>query len=156
MTGNPMCLYQSSPTWPRPGSTSAASCAPVAATTATTRIISASTTSWTSTRAPAAPSPSISSRRTPTPKLDNRVSLDDPRLRASLREIHARGHEIGFHPGYNTYRHPEAMARSVATLRRVLEEEGIDQPQLGGRQHYLRWETHTTARLPLGRQRPGL
>ena len=81
------------------------------------------------------------------PKLDNRVSLDDPRLRALLREIHARGHEIGLHPGYNTYQHPEAMTRSVQTLRRVLEEEGIDQPQLGGRQHYLRWQTPTTARL---------
>ena len=81
------------------------------------------------------------------PRLDNRVSLDDPRLRALLREIHARGHEIGIHPGYQTYRHPEALARSVATLRRVLAEEGIDQPQLGGRQHFLRWETPTTARL---------
>ncbi|WP_201220474.1 polysaccharide deacetylase family protein, partial [Halochromatium roseum] len=81
------------------------------------------------------------------PKLDNRVSLDDPRLRALLRQIHARGHEIGLHPGYNSYRHPEAMTRSVQTLRRVLDEEGIDQPQLGGRQHYLRWETPTTARL---------
>lgn len=81
------------------------------------------------------------------PKLDNRASLDEPRMRALLRTIHTRGHEIGLHPGYNTYKHPEAMARSVATLRRVLEEEDIDQPILGGRQHYLRWETPTTARL---------
>ena len=81
------------------------------------------------------------------PRLDNRVSLDDPRLRALLREIHARGHAIGIHPGYHTYRHPAALARSVATLRRVLAAEGIDQPQPGGRQHFLRWETPTTARL---------
>lgn len=81
------------------------------------------------------------------PRLDNRVSLDDPRMRALLRDIHARGHEIGLHPGYNTYKHPEALARSVATLRRLLDAEGIDQPQLGGRQHYLRWEMPTTARL---------
>ena len=51
-----------------------------------------------------------------------RVSLDDPRLRALLREIHARGHEIGIHPGYHTYRHPEALARPVATRHRVLVE----------------------------------
>lgn len=80
-------------------------------------------------------------------RLDNRVSLDDPRMRSLLREIHARGHEIGVHPGYHTYRHPEAMARSVTKLRQVLAEEGIEQPQLGGRQHFLRWETPTTARL---------
>jgi len=68
-------------------------------------------------------------------------------MRDLLRDIHARGYEIGIHPGYNTYCHPEAMARSVTTLRRVLDEEGIRQPLLGGRQHYLRWETPTTARL---------
>jgi hypothetical protein len=39
------------------------------------------------------------------------------------------------------------MTRSVQTLRRVLYVEGIDQPSLGGRQHFLRWETPTTARL---------
>ena len=81
------------------------------------------------------------------PRLDNRVSLDAPRMRALLREIHARGHEIGIHPGYNSYQHPEAMERSVETLRRVLVEEGIAQPLLGGRQHYLRWATPLTARL---------
>ncbi|AGA88901.1 hypothetical protein Thimo_0024 [Thioflavicoccus mobilis 8321] len=80
-------------------------------------------------------------------RLDNPVTLDDPRMRTLLREIHARGHEIGIHPGYNTYKDSEAMARSVATLRRVLDEERIDQPVLGGRQHYLRWETPTTACL---------
>ncbi|KAA6184865.1 hypothetical protein F2Q65_11000 [Thiohalocapsa marina] len=81
------------------------------------------------------------------PRLDNRASLDDPRMRVLLREIHTRGHEIGIHPGYNTYRHPETMKQSVATLRRVLDEERIQQPILGGRQHYLRWETPTTAAL---------
>ncbi|MFP4280976.1 MAG: polysaccharide deacetylase family protein [Halochromatium sp.] len=81
------------------------------------------------------------------PRLDNRTSLDQPQMRALLREIHARGHENGLHPGYNTYRHPDTFARSADTLRRVLDAEGIDQPQLGGRQHFLRWETPTTARL---------
>ncbi|MHA7816754.1 MAG: polysaccharide deacetylase family protein [Pseudohaliea sp.] len=80
-------------------------------------------------------------------RLDTHTSLDDPRMRALLREIHLRGHEIGCHPGYNTFRHPEAMAYSVATLRRVLREEGIEQPVLGARQHFLRWETPRTARL---------
>lgn len=75
------------------------------------------------------------------------MSLDDPRMRDLLREIHTSGHEIGFHLGYNTYRHPEAMACLLASLRRELGEEGISQPLLGGRQHFLRWETPTTARL---------
>jgi hypothetical protein len=81
------------------------------------------------------------------PIFDSRFDLDQPRMRALLRDIHTRGHEIGLHPGYNTYCHPDAMARSIATLRRVLEEEEIDQAQLGGRQHLLRWESATTPRL---------
>jgi hypothetical protein len=80
-------------------------------------------------------------------RLDNRVNLDDPRMRDLLRAIHAHGHEIGIHPGHYTFRHPKAMARSVAHLRLVLDEEGVAQPLLGGRQHFLRWETLTTARL---------
>lgn len=66
------------------------------------------------------------------------MGLDDRRMRDLLREIHACGHEIGIHPGYNTYRHPEVMVRSVSTLRRVLDEEGTVQSLLGGRLHNLR------------------
>ena len=40
-----------------------------------------------------------------------------------------------------------AMARAVARLKAVMEEEGINQALLGGRQHFLRWQTPTTARL---------
>lgn len=80
-------------------------------------------------------------------RLDNDFGLQSPRMRELLRHIHTRGHEIGVHPGYNTYRNPDAMGRTVDTMRRVLDEEGIRQPQLGGRQHFLRWETPTTARL---------
>lgn len=81
------------------------------------------------------------------PRYDQSTSLDDPRMRDLLRRIHGRGHEIGVHPGYHSHTDPAVMARSIATLRRVLEEEDIVQPQLGGRQHFLRWETPTTARL---------
>lgn len=81
------------------------------------------------------------------PLLDNRVSLDEPRMRVLLRSIHERGHEIGFHPGYNSYKHNKAFTKSLQILRRVMDEEDIDQSILGGRQHFLRWETPTTACL---------
>ena len=79
--------------------------------------------------------------------MDNAPGLHEPRMRTLLRSIHARGHLIGFHPGYNTYRHPAAFAQSIAILRRVMDEEGIRQDAIGGRQHYLRWDVGTTARL---------
>jgi hypothetical protein len=81
-------------------------------------------------------------------KIDgNVVHLNEPRMGSLLRSIHARNHEIGIHPGYNTYKHPETFARSVNTLRRVMEEQGIRQNMLGGRQHYLRWQASTTPGL---------
>lgn len=81
------------------------------------------------------------------PEMDNDGDLDDPRMRAMLRIIHSRGHEIGIHPGFNTYKHPAAFARSVDKLRGVLEQESIRQDVLGGRQHYLRWDAMTTPQL---------
>ena len=81
------------------------------------------------------------------PRLDGQPRLHDVRVRKLMREIHARGHEIGIHPGYNTYRHPKNMVRSVRRLREALDDAGIAQTQMGGRQHFLRWETPTTARL---------
>jgi hypothetical protein len=79
--------------------------------------------------------------------MDNAPSLDDQRMRALLRTVHARGHLIGIHPGYNTYRHPDAFARSAAAMRRAIDREGIRQDELGGRQHYLRWDARTTPQL---------
>jgi len=80
-------------------------------------------------------------------RFDRSAGLDEPRMRSLIRSIHRAGHEIGIHPGYNTYRHPNEFARSVATLRSAMLEEEIVQPELGGRQHYLRWQTPTTAQL---------
>jgi hypothetical protein len=81
------------------------------------------------------------------PNLDGQTRLNDSRVRKLMCEIHARGHEIGIHPGYNTYRHPDNMAKSVQRMREMLDDAGIIQTQMGGRQHFLRWETPTTARL---------
>jgi hypothetical protein len=77
-------------------------------------------------------------------RFEQPISLDDPRMRTLLRQIAGRGHEAGIHPGYSTYRHPEALSQSVDTLRRTLAEAGIRQDVMGGRQHYLRWDTSVT------------
>ncbi|MCS0613316.1 polysaccharide deacetylase family protein [Massilia kyonggiensis] len=79
--------------------------------------------------------------------MDNAPGIDHMRMRELLRTVHARGHLIGIHPGYNTYRHPDAFARSAAALRRAIHQEGIRQDELGGRQHYLRWDVRNTPQL---------
>ncbi len=61
-------------------------------------------------------------------------------IRSLLREVHRRGHKIGLHPSYNTYRDSWALKREADTLKRVCSEEGVLQEEWGARMHYLRWK----------------
>jgi len=69
---------------------------------------------------------------------------EHPAIRELMRRIHARGHEIGLHPSYNTYQTPVAIVAEANRLRRICAEEGIEQAEWGGRMHYLRWEHPAT------------
>ncbi len=70
--------------------------------------------------------------------------LDDPRVRALLRRIAERGHEIGLHPSYDTWRDGARLRRELDELRATCDELGIEQERWGGRQHYLRWSNPDT------------
>ncbi|WP_148449314.1 polysaccharide deacetylase family protein [Paenibacillus tuaregi] len=78
------------------------------------------------------------------PGMDGNYTLEDANIRNLFREIHARGHEIGLHPAYQTYLHPERIKRQFQMLRSSAEECGIMQDRWGGRQHYLRWQAPDT------------
>ncbi len=80
------------------------------------------------------------------PDMDGIYSLDEDRIRELMRRIHARGHEIGLHGSYGTYKSPEELSLEVNQLHKTMYEEGIYQERLGNRQHYLRWCTPETAR----------
>lgn len=77
---------------------------------------------------------------------DMGYSLDEPLIRKLMVYIDKRGHEIGLHPSYHTYKNKKQLCVEADNLRRVLKEVGIYQEFIGGRQHYLRWETPGTAR----------
>lgn len=79
------------------------------------------------------------------PSLDAQYEPEHPAIRHLMRRIHERGHEIGLHPSYDTCAHPERIVREGQRLQRICTEEGIEQPQWGGRMHYLRWQWPTTA-----------
>ena len=79
-------------------------------------------------------------------RFDGHYCLEEPRVRALMRRMHDRGHEIGIHPSYNTYRDGALLRKEVDRLGRVMDEEGIKQDELGSRMHYLRWSTPETAR----------
>lgn len=80
------------------------------------------------------------------PARDALYDVGHPAIRALIRHIHARGHEVGLHPSYETYRTPGAIASEFAVLRKVCEEESVSQTEWGGRMHYLRWSHPTTLR----------
>lgn len=82
-----------------------------------------------------------------THELDGVADFENEEIRRLLREISARGHEIGLHPGYNCYNNELNLAMSVEILKRVLREEGIEQPGIGSRMHCLRWDGRTTPQL---------
>ncbi|WP_223068711.1 polysaccharide deacetylase family protein [Paenibacillus caui] len=78
------------------------------------------------------------------PGMDGNYTMNDPEIAGLLREIHRRGHEIGLHPGYHTYLHPERIRRAFELLRKAAAEAGAEQEEWGGRQHYLRWRAPDT------------
>jgi len=75
---------------------------------------------------------------------DGDYSIDTPWVRKLLRNIHARGHELGLHASYGSYNDPAQIAREMSKLQEVAVEENIAREAWGGRQHYLRWSVCTT------------
>jgi hypothetical protein len=76
--------------------------------------------------------------------IDGNYTMNHPLIRSLLSNIHERGHEVGLHPSYNTYKDAAQTKKEFEILKQVCIEEGIKQEFWGGRQHYLRWETPTT------------
>lgn len=77
---------------------------------------------------------------------DAGYDLLSPRMLHLLSSIHDRGHEIGFHPSYRTLGNPERLNAELRMLERAMEASGVREPEIGGRQHYLRWDATVTWR----------
>lgn len=78
---------------------------------------------------------------------ESKYDFDSREMRELFKDIAERGHEIGLHPGYNCMIDPDLFYRSTLTLKRILQEERIEQDVLGGRMHFLRWDSRTTPKL---------
>jgi len=76
--------------------------------------------------------------------IDGDYRLDEPWIRRLLREIHDRGHEIGLHASYGTYRDADAIRTEFEALKTACVAIGVEQEAWGGRQHYLRWANPET------------
>lgn len=76
--------------------------------------------------------------------IDGYCDLEHPFVAETLERIDQRGHEIGLHPSYNTFRDPEALRREFRRLRDFCAESGVKQSPNSGRMHYLRWDPIAT------------
>jgi O-antigen/teichoic acid export membrane protein len=77
---------------------------------------------------------------------DGGYALSDPRLVALLGQIHQRGHHVGLHASYRSFRSSEEIRREFKTLRSACDAAGFDQPVWGVRQHFLRFANPWTWR----------
>jgi hypothetical protein len=77
---------------------------------------------------------------------DGAYLFEHPWVRSLIGRIARRGHEVGFHPSFCTYRDPERTREELSRLQRVAESEGVRQEHWGGRQHFLRWANPETWR----------
>ena len=80
------------------------------------------------------------------PERDADYEIKHPSIGHLLRRINERGHEIGLHPSYNTYKSPALIRHEANLLKQICSENKIKQHKFGGRMHYLRWEHPITLR----------
>jgi hypothetical protein len=72
--------------------------------------------------------------------------FEDAWVRSLIGRVARRGHEVGLHPSFGTFRDATRTREELARLQRVAEAEGVRQEAWGGRQHYLRWANPVTWR----------
>jgi peptidoglycan/xylan/chitin deacetylase (PgdA/CDA1 family) len=79
-------------------------------------------------------------------RFDGEYDIAHPRIIELMKRIAERGHEIGYHGSYCTYRNPQKTCSEVERLGKIAAIHGIEQDAWGGRQHYLRWNAPVTWR----------
>jgi len=68
--------------------------------------------------------------------------MDDPLTMKLLRRIVERGHNLGVHPGYDSHLDVGALRADAAALEAAASAAGMELESVGGRHHYLRWDSH--------------
>ena len=61
-----------------------------------------------------------------------------------LRHLAARGHGIGLHGSYDTYRNPSLLTAERQRLQDACEAAGLRTEVMANRQHFLRWRAEET------------
>lgn len=73
--------------------------------------------------------------------------INTPHIERLIKDIAARGHEIGIHPTGESFRDRTTMLGQSARFFKALTTLGVQQEVRGGRHHYLLWQTDRTPRF---------
>lgn len=79
--------------------------------------------------------------------LDANYDICDKKIIDLMRRIEKRGHEIGIHPGYHAYQKASILENQLLKLKMALQYAEIEVESVGGRMHFLRWDSRTTPRI---------
>lgn len=71
--------------------------------------------------------------------VDAAYDLREPRMLGLLRRICERGHLIGLHGSYGSYRSAEALSEERRALESACELAGVPREIVDNRQHFLQW-----------------
>lgn len=82
-----------------------------------------------------------------TSNLDNNVNYFNTQIIQLINDMIIRGHEIGIHPGYECYDNSENFQKSVLVMKNILKNCNVEQNNMGGRMHFLRWDIMKTPQL---------
>jgi hypothetical protein len=77
-------------------------------------------------------------------KVDGCYELSDRAILRLIDKIAIRGHEIGVHGSYNSYRDAGQVAIERGNMIATCQKSGLDVAVRGNRQHYLRWDSNQT------------
>ena len=73
-------------------------------------------------------------------KFDDDNRIDEKKITSIVERIISRGHQIGFHPGYDTSTSLNLFHESADLFWKVFTERRRNQSDVGGRQHYLKFD----------------
>lgn len=71
-------------------------------------------------------------------------SVFEPKILRLIHRLSEAGHQIGMHGCYEAYRDVQRTRIHRDMLNSALNEAGVEQPLIGNRQHYLRWDSALT------------
>lgn len=75
---------------------------------------------------------------------DGNYDLEHQVIIRLMKQILARGHEIGIHPSYASHKNGNEINREVQHLKNILARNKLKVKALGGRQHFLKWSCPET------------